>query len=609
MKTASKKLLSLLLAAVMIMTMLPFAAFASEATHVCSEATTGSLPGGYWECTACGLVYTDAACTSEPMTMEQYAEQYAQTISAAAAQQNTEENTEENTTQQTAQTQTAEPAQQTLNEVEASPNPAELGTTDVAWVQFVIRTSDGYDIETAPVKYTGTLGGGYSSSKFTKAFKAQGLDPDDYVLSNLTYFLHDGGAITDTPYPANRSVNLLIDDASLPTTSEGVYVFIASVKHKQVKVTLQAKWKVGSTTKTYTMLEDIVDRDASSQVIDYLNNYTQMVSGKPGQYEVIGAPAATLYTEHPELKNNYTWNGLWYVDGNKVVAKKFTSDMVVVANFTAGDCTIKFDANGGTCKVDQVTVPVNKAYDKLPSVTPPDGKIFVGWFSEKISPDKVNPETGRVDAGTNTSGDPIKQYFTSTVITGDTELYAAFVPEAEIKVNVYHERSDTATADVAYLTGVPVGAKVTTDMLKKVVKGTVKAGPFNNAGAVTENNSWAWFVDPANQKYYTYTIASAKASEDVAFYGPSLTVQESAGVTVDYNKNPGVGVINDNYIAGAGNSAYAGNSSTSSADPSNPKTGDQARFAISAAQIALVTSGVALMAIASAAYVQKKKEM
>ncbi|WEV53007.1 InlB B-repeat-containing protein [Bifidobacterium sp. ESL0704] len=83
----------------------------------------------------------------------------------------------------------------------------------------------------------------------------------------------------------------------------------------------------------------------------------------------------------------YTFAG-WYENGSKTAfdfTKPITKDVNLQAHWTASDCTVTFDANGGkfTDGTNKKTVKVNKGQTTTPLADPTrDGYAFDGWYEQ-----------------------------------------------------------------------------------------------------------------------------------------------------------------------------------------------------------------------------------
>jgi len=102
-------------------------------------------------------------------------------------------------------------------------------------------------------------------------------------------------------------------------------------------------------------------------------------------------------------KTGYTFNG-WntVADGtgdsytNKQSVNNLTATdgatVTLYAQWTAITYTVTFDANGGTCDTESITVAYQTPYGELPTPTR-TGYIFAGWFTGQTSGNQLKPTT------------------------------------------------------------------------------------------------------------------------------------------------------------------------------------------------------------------------
>lgn len=307
------------------------------------------------------------------------------------------------------------------------------------------------------------------------------------------------------------------------------------------------------------------------------------------------------------LSNGYVRDGNWYVGDTKLGSQKFTGQVTVTAKLVKkGKVTISFNLEGlgywDPEKNYNKQVDWSKTYkDNLP--TPKrDGYKFVGWYTVPQS-----TYSGTYSEGSYKYDPDQMSYFTkATKVYKDTQVYAHWIPEANVEVYLYTSTKG-AYSLMKQVSGLSVGDKISANTIKALVSNTTNfAGPFDQDGNVTAdaNDNWSAYVADAATAKSCIPVEgltlNGTTTYRFAVYAPKATSVKDVSTTINSYANSVTITPN--------NSAYAGNSSTSNADPSNPKTGDAARVGIPAAQTALVTSGVALMALAAAAFVQKKKE-
>ncbi|MBQ6708557.1 MAG: InlB B-repeat-containing protein, partial [Clostridia bacterium] len=102
-------------------------------------------------------------------------------------------------------------------------------------------------------------------------------------------------------------------------------------------------------------------------------------------------------------KTGYTFNG-WntvadgtgdsYTDKQSVNNLTATDGATVTlyAQWTANTYTVTFDANGGTCDTESITVAYQTPYGELPTATK-TGYIFTGWYASTTSTTQILPTT------------------------------------------------------------------------------------------------------------------------------------------------------------------------------------------------------------------------
>lgn len=576
MRTISKKILSLLLVAVLVLSAVPFAAFADE--HTCGEDVI-EMYTGIWEC-SCGKIYRTANCSDAPMTDAEYAAWLEEHIPN-----------------------------------DGNNGIAPLGETDEVKVKFVLQL-EGFDEADWPViekTPKGNLTEAPKKSDFNALLSAKNIKSEDYIWpSSLTW------KNNDKVYPGAKSVNALT--AGGFTANDGVYVFTSEVVNlENVRMTVQVQWKEGSTTKTISIREEAVTLKPykNYEIIDYLYGKVPTVNHENNMSQKILDALASGEIEDVDHKtyniSGFKWNQDWYVGGSKVDKQKFTGRTIMLAKLDADKCTVTFDANGGSCDTTSASVNTNSAYSALPTPTAPANMIFVGWFEllngTELPELKIDSATGRVKAS-----DAYKQYFTTTVFTHDVTLHAGYIKEADIKLNIYSSR--TATTPVSgKIRGVPVGAPLTTAKVTAAMNNTSgMIGPFaddTDKGikpytheAQIEDFRKVSFYQKEGTGYSFYQPAKVEEKEAIAVFGSKLSFKSSTNIGDNYNlATSGSGSNNP-----SGSSGGSSVTPTTPADPSNPKTGDAQRTMLNVAAVSLAVATVALGMMTTVMFVRRKNE-
>lgn len=607
MRTISKKILSLLLVAVLVLSAIPFAAFADE-PHTCGEATAVREGLALYKC-SCGKYYTEADCRAELRVADfgSYAPLIAYLDALDAAGNDAE-------------------FLALLNELGMNPNtPAPLGETDEVKVKFALQlekpdgTTTKVSIEKQP---KGNLTEAPKKSDFNALLSANNIKSEDYIWPSSLTWTNNG-----KEYPGAKSVNALT--AGGFTANEGVYEFTSEVVNlENVRMTVQVQWKEGSTTKTISISETAVTLKPykNYEIIDYLYGKVPTVSEANNMSKKIldALDSGTITDVDGKTYNisGFKWNQDWYVGNSKVDKQKFTGRTIMLAKLDADKCVVTFNANGGSCDTTSASVNTNSAYSALPTPTAPTptaptdpNKIFVGWFEildggSALPTLKIDPTTGRVKAS-----DAYKQYFTTTVFTHDVTLHAGYIKEADIKLNIYSSR--TATTPVSgKIRGVPVGAPLTTAKVTAAMNNTSgMIGPFADDSvngienytphtAQIENFRKVSFYKDKGTGYSFYQPAAVEEEEAIAVFGSNLSFKASTNIGDNYNLATS-GSGSNNPSGSSGSSATP----TTPADPSNPKTGDAQRVQLNVAAVALAVATVALGTITTVMFVRRKQEI
>lgn len=592
MRTISKKILSLLLVAVLVLSAIPFAAFADE-PHTCGEATAVREGLALYKC-SCGKYYTEADCRAELRVADfgSYAPLIAYLDALDAAGNDAE-------------------FLALLNELGMNPNtPAPLGETDEVKVKFRLQLEGVAEADWPVIEKTpkGTLTAAPSKGDFNALLSAKNIKSNDYIWPSSLTWKNSG-----KEYPGAKSVNALTTGGF--TANDGVYVFTSEVVNlENVRMTVQVQWKEGSTTKTISISETAVTLKPYKEfeIIDYLYGKKPTVdTDKNFSQKILDALDSGTITDVDGKTYNisgFKWNQDWYVGNSKVDKQKFTGRTIMLAKLDADKCVVTFNANGGSCDTTSANVNTNSAYSALPTPTAPANKIFVGWFElldggSTLPTLEIDSTTGRVKAS-----DAYKQYFTTTVFTHDVTLYAGYIDEADITLNIYSSR--TATTPVSgKIRGVPVGAPLTTAKVTAAMNNTSgMIGPFadNSVPGIPSTDEFrtATFYKTKGTGYSFYQPSAVTATEGIAVFGSNLSFKASTNIGDNYNLATS-GSGSNNPSGSSGSSATP----TTPADPSNPKTGDAQRVQLNVAAVALAVATVALGTITTVMFVRRKQEI
>lgn len=192
-------------------------------------------------------------------------------------------------------------------------------------------------------------------------------------------------------------------------------------------------------------------------------------------YGAVLAKPVDLEAEGLEFKG-------WFTDRPATQAYDFssqvTSNITLYAKWTANECGIHFDANGGIPVATVLTRVYNTPYGELP-VTERTGYFFSGWYKDETL---VIPETTMDSVGdvTLVAGWTPLYVISDGEITGITAkglelINEAFIVPAEIDGNPITALSATELAGNTVITAVNLGNVA-----------TVGPGVFTGCGSVTD---------------------------------------------------------------------------------------------------------------------------
>lgn len=263
-----------------------------------------------------------------------------------------------------------------------------------------------------------------------------------------------------------------------------------------------------------------------------------------------------------ELANNpgYKWEGegYWYnyTSSSKTEIKqsdKMDKAQTVYVNFTSNKYTIYFVADGGTVSPATKEVTYNKAVGTLPTPKK-DGKVFLHWadFAGKV-------------------------YTKDTIykVEGDTTLTAVWEDEALVLLKIYANGDFNAKPIVVIMDGYITDSTIYRDAVEKIVKKyyAAQSGKTMSIAGLFDDDTWPSYK--AN--------SSTKGTPTVEVSGAHPM---NVYVMVNNAKLSGT-----NGGSSSGGSSSGSGSSGSGSSSSNPKTGDSAYIGTAAAVMVLAAAG------------------
>lgn len=261
--------------------------------------------------------------------------------------------------------------------------------------------------------------------------------------------------------------------------------------------------------------------------------------------------------------------------------KEKTSFEITFSPMSPYDSTASVQGNFG-----KKTVTLNSVLSGLPTPTC-TGYVFMGWYDEPMK-GPMTYNNGIVTLDGQNAG--AKHYVNGTQYTtrGNITLYPYWIKEVDAWV-VVHNSKDATVSSMAKIQGVkPTDSIAKTTVLANVQGYTANnfIGPIKSDSATGFNN---WTAAPMGASVAT------NATDSIYFhiYSPSA---RAVSVTPGAN-------------SGANGSYSGGSSSSAAADPSNPKTGDAQRTELNAAAIVLAVATVALTVMTSVMFIRRKYEI
>ena len=135
----------------------------------------------------------------------------------------------------------------------------------------------------------------------------------------------------------------------------------------------------------------------------------------------------TAYDSLPKpTRTGYTFAG-WYTakEGGTQIKEdsivSVTTDQTLYAHWTANECTVSFNTNGGTCDTTSKSVTYNSTYGDLPTPTR-TGHIFKGWFTAENGGIRITKES----KVTITADQTLYAQWEKNQIAGDVNADGAF---------------------------------------------------------------------------------------------------------------------------------------------------------------------------------------
>lgn len=434
----------------------------------------------------------------------------------------------------------------------------------------------------------------------------------------------------------NGSVWTMVEKNGSPVTNGGSYskdnvvtVDMKTVTYRAIQreqtVNLTVAFRKGNTEYTYCTIPNIpysktIDGNKNAiSVYDYIGKYD-----KTGKYQGETGFAGSILDKFVAdfASKSITTNNGGIVD---VTGFTWTNDqkfLSAATNNPINDGALKLNINLGIANPDvkvyanlkeqtsfEITFSPMSPYDSTASVQGNFGKktvtlnsvlsglptptctgyVFMGWYDEPMK-GAMSYANGIVTLdGQNTGA---KHYVNGTQYTtrGNITLYPYWIKEVDAWV-VVHNSKDATVSSMAKIQGVkPTDSIAKTTVLANVQGYTANnfIGPIKSDSATGFNN---WTAAPMGASVAT------NATDSIYFhiYSPSAKAVSVA---------PGAN-------SGANGTTPGGSSATpiTPADPSNPKTGDAQRVQLNVAAVALAVATVALGTMTTVMFVRRKQEI
>ncbi len=429
-------------------------------------------------------------------------------------------------------------------------------------------------------------------------------EPSGSVVYTLT-FKGMGGTIggttmTETTQKVEKGFNV----GTLPTATRAGYAFdgwyIGNVKISdgyvpQADATVEAHWvqnvyqltvrRVLNNNNSSAETILTVNVPAGTKLLDYLNlNVTAEVRGKEG------------------LTPGYKWDGYWRdYSGNQLMigqADTMNQAQTMFVNFVAQSYTLYFNpGNGATVSPTNKTVYFNSAVGNLPVPTA-SGKVFKGWKDANGT---------MYDAGTIYK------------VAGDTTLTAAWDNEATVVLYVYVNGNLNSCDRMLLIDKLVQNDNINRSRVFSEIANhyTATAGNVLSIAGLFDENTWASYkantskagveniqIDGSRVNKIYVMVKNANAGTILPPTNPTYPTVPSNGFwvrdlngnlnwypagsslpsgygywTYDANGNPIIWVMTGNYFP-----TYPNNS--------NPKTGDTAQIEMAAAVMVLAAAAL-----------------
>lgn len=579
MKTVCKKLLSLMLVAVLLVSVVPFQAFAAEVTDApATETTTATEP-----------TETTAAAT-EPVAQASVEEETTAPETTAATEAPT---VDQNVAQQ----------------------PAVSAINDEAYIYYVLEGAEGVAdsgdeiISTVKTKIgakvSGVPGAGAILDRYAKVFgSSAGKQFDhwelngEYVNPNSLYVTDEnsGGAlylyavVTDKPQTITLNANggtistgnkhsVYIGEnygnvAPLPTANEVTrkhYTFAGwywkNSNNIEVEVTddsivydakeLKAHWILNEYTVTYQKFGDSWE-DVKTVSVDANSTVNAAKGTFPTDAEIAADFAIAGYSI-------VGWE-IGYSDvAFKAGSTKITDNMIVRPRYQR---TVTLEARNPVTDVSysrkSITVEIGEPFGAIEKTLPNPGArdtfTFFGW--------EVGQDVIKVDQLSNSASHPL--YYPSL----GTTFYARWTESKTVYLYIHVDRNTTSAAKVVPYYQAP--AKGVFDLTQINMYSVFPSyGDYDD----TVDSAYGWYTPDQWERYCTGKSADAAMYyEDIAEkgYGEFHIMLINGGTSSSNSSSNG--------------NSYNNNSST--ADKTNPTTGDQIFMAVTV--MAMSASALAL---------------
>ena len=339
---------------------------------------------------------------------------------------------------------------------------------------------------------------------YTLTFDANGGTIGSTGGATLTKTVKAGAQIGDELPAVTRSGYTLVGWYD----EDGKQVEAGAYYNWDKDITVTAKWAL----KTNRL---IVKRVLNGNLNGAKTIYDQEVDQRANLLDYLDAQVAGVVSS--KLPAGYSWDGYWRDYAlNKLNQQDddLSEPQTVYVNFAPKTYTIYFNTNGGTVAKTSMTVTYGKAVGTLPTPTR-EGDVFLGWFDE----DGV-------------------QYTKDTVysVAGDTTLVARWEKEALVLLKIYIN-GDTSSADrIVDMTGYIADQNVTRSEVEKVVKKyyTAKTSAGLDLDGLFLDETWAEYKKNNN---YAGTPTIQVEEDELPMYVYVMVNNAKYGATSSSSSN------------------------------------------------------------------------